>query len=131
MVEHNENFPVPEKYLKAKRAAIESLYCGTLTATVKQEQTDKKTHITTFEEVTVLKDIPCRLSQQTIKSTTNDGPAVKAKTIRVFLAPEIEIPAGSKLIISQHGKTGVYKQSGEPYFKSDSQTIELEFEAYA
>lgn len=122
---------IADKYLRTKRRALESLYCGLLTVIVKEKVTDPKTHITDFNDVVTLEDIPCRLCEQNSKPVTTDEPAEAKKSICVILNEKIDIPAGSKLIITQHNRTALYEQSGEPEYKSDTQTIPLEFIEYA
>lgn len=113
------------------RAELEAMYCDRMTVYEKTEITDPKTHVTYFEDLITMEDIPCRVSEQNIGSASTNEPAKSGKHIKVILAPEIVIPPGSSILVFHHGHTGRFRQSGEPYFKSDSQTIELEFEAYA
>ena len=125
MSDHANTYDIPDRYLKARRKALERLYCGRLTCYTQEAVTDPKTFITTFNEVKSLEDIPCRLSSQTITAVNDEGVAVANKVIRVHLAPEPVIPAGSILEITQHGVTGKYKCSSRPAQHVDHQSIEL------
>lgn len=119
--------------VSARRKAVESLYKGLCTVKVWQEVEDPVTHATTHKEVTLLSDQRCKLSYEKQTSTTPiGGPAVIAQTTKLFIAPELDIPAGSKIIVTQHGKTTEYARSGEAAVYMDQQEIQLElFERYA
>ncbi|MGE7114957.1 hypothetical protein [Lysinibacillus sp. NPDC047702] len=98
-----------------------------------QEVENPITHATTHKEVILLTDQKCKLSYEKQTSTTpTGGPAVIAQTTKLFIAPELDIPAGSKIIVTQNGKTTEYSKSGEPAVYMDHQEIMLEaFERYA
>lgn len=119
--------------VSARRKAVESLYKGLCTVKVWQEVEDPVTHATMHKEVTMLSDQKCKLSYEKQTSTTpTGGPAVIAQTTKLFIAPELDIPAGSKIIVTQHGKTTEYARSGEAAVYMDQQEIQLElFERYA
>lgn len=119
--------------VSARRKAVESLYKGLCTVKVWQEVENPVTHATTHKEVTLLSDQKCKLSYEKQTSTTPiGGPAVIAQTTKLFIAPELDIPAGSKIIVTQHGKTTEYARSGEAAVYMDQQEIQLElFERYA
>jgi hypothetical protein len=109
------------------RKAIESLYDGTCTIT-EHQKVKKENKSTGFQEVPVLKDVPCRLSFKTINNTnsTETGASAVVQIAKVFLAPEIKVKPGSKLSVTQNGVTTEYKSSGEPAFYSTHQEIVLE-----
>lgn len=119
--------------LNAVRKAIESLYKGECTVKEFKSVTDPITRITTKKEVTVLENQKCRLSYEKIASATQTtAPATIAQSIKLFIAPEIVINPGSKIIVTQHGKTTEFKQSGEPALYTNHQEIRLElFKEYA
>lgn len=119
--------------VSARRKAVESLYKGLCTVKIWQEIEDPITHVTKHEEVPLFIDQKCKLSYEKQTSTTpTGGPAVIAQTTKLFIAPELDIPAGSKVIVTQHGKTTEYGRSGEPAIYTDHQEIMLElFKGYA
>lgn len=129
----NKPFPVPQRYLKAKRRAIRSLWCDKITITEHIPETAKTTHLTTFNDVVVLENAPCRIVSQTVDSTTTGEPAQKIKTITVMLDETVDVKSGSKIkIVSLNGREFYGKRTGEPIRKSDSQTITVEImEEYA
>ena len=78
-------------------------------------------------ESVLLKNEPCRISFSTIKSTTESNSAEAiTQTIKLFLASGVEIPEGSKIVVTQNGKTGAYIKSGAPAVYSTHQEIILE-----
>jgi hypothetical protein len=116
-----------------RRKAIESLYKGLCTVIIQKDVTNPITHVTEQQEVKIIIDQKCKLSYQKQTSTTpTGGPAEITQTIKLFIAPELDIPAGSKIIVTQHGKTAEYARSGESAVFMDHQEIQLElFERYA
>ena len=53
-------------------------------------------------------------------------------TVVLFIAPEVEIPSGSKITVTQNGKTTDYCRSGESAVYTSHKEIALElFEDYA
>ena len=114
------------------RKVIESLYEGRCTIT-KYQKIKKENKSTGFQEVVVHEDIACRLSFKAINSTNpSDTASAVAQTIKLFLAPEIDVKPGSKMTITQNGKTTDYKCSGQPAFYSSHQEVILElFEGWS
>ncbi|QPQ35901.1 hypothetical protein [Lysinibacillus sp. JNUCC-52] len=109
------------------------LYRGLCTVKVWQDVEDPITHVTKQDEVTLLSDQKCKLSyEKQTSATPTGGPVVISQSIKLFIAPELVIPAGSKIIVTQHGKTTEYTRSGEPAVYMDHQEIVLElFRGYA
>ncbi|BDH60139.1 hypothetical protein MTP04_02690 [Lysinibacillus sp. PLM2] len=114
--------------VNARRKAIQSLYRGTCTVKAWESVKDPITKITTPKEVTKFENQPCKLSYEkhTTASSTG-GPSVISQTIKLSLAPELEVPAGSVIIVTQDGKTREYSRSGVPDIHMDHQHIQLEF----
>lgn len=119
--------------MNARRRAIESLYKGVCTIIERQSVKDPITHVTSTKEVTVLVNQKCKLSYENIASANQtNAPAVIAQSTKLFLAPEIVVKAGSKIIVTQHGRTNEYSRSGEPAIHMDHQEVRLElFERWA
>ena len=94
------------------RAAIESLYDGKCTVTVRQEY-EKDNGSTGFREVILIEDEPCRLSFSNTTSTKEgDVAASVSQVTELFIGPEVDIPPGSKITITQNGETVDYSKSG-------------------
>ena len=108
------------------RKAIESMYYGTCTVTEYQEYT-KPNKSTGHHEVVILEGQPCRLSFSSSPNTHQTETAAQlVQTIKLFLAPEIRVQAGSKVTVTQNGVTTEYKSSGEPSLYQTHQEIMLE-----
>ncbi len=117
----------------AVRNALESLWKGLCTVTIREKQVNPITKRTEFVEAVFLDNQPCRLSFETLTSTDEaNHAAVVGQATKLFLAPEISIPAGSKITVTQNGKTTDYSNSGEPAIHSNHQEIRLNlFEGWA
>uniref|UniRef100_UPI000D69078E hypothetical protein n=1 Tax=Clostridioides difficile TaxID=1496 RepID=UPI000D69078E len=74
------------------------------------------------KEVIVLENQPCKLSYKNIVSATEGKLAKLEQTIKLFISPDIEIKAGSKLIINDKE----YVRSGESAIYPNHQEIILE-----
>lgn len=100
----------------AARAALEKTYHTGLCSVIEyQSVTDDNTKITRKAEVTVLEDVPCKLALKTLDTTVNsETAAAKQQGTKLFLAPNIIVKAGSKIVVTQNGVTTAYKASGEP-----------------
>lgn len=108
------------------RKAFESLYTGKCTI-IEYQEYEKANKSTGHHEVPVLEGQPCRLSFSSANSTSpTDTASQVGQIIKVFLAPEIRVAAGSKLTITQNGVTTEYKNSGEPAIYETHQEIILE-----
>ena len=107
------------------RQAIESRYEGVCTISVNKTQRVNGVTKTVLEEY--CKDQPCRLSYQRGATTADsDTKSTAYQEIKLFIAPEIEIKDGSKIAVTQHGRTSNYKLSGKPLVYSNHQEILLE-----
>lgn len=110
------------------RTAIEMLYAGRMTIIAYQPKKDTQTGITSHEEVEILRDIPCRLSHTNeTAAAQGDAAAELSQRIRVFYAPDIEIPPGSKLVIRQNGTEHAYCASGVPRIYCGHAEVDLEY----
>lgn len=119
-------------YSKAKRT-IETMYDGKCTVYTRGKREDPKTGETAFYEIASIKNKPCRLSYVTVPTTgIVDGAPLLSQEAKLFIAPDVAIPPGSKLKVTQHGATTFYSQSGEPARYATHQEITLElFEGWA
>lgn len=80
--------------VNAHRKALERLWKDRCSIFVKEKVTDPTTHLTDFEEKPLLQDQPCKLSFETLTSSSGDPVAAVAQTVKLFLSPDVEIPAG-------------------------------------
>lgn len=109
------------------RKVIESRYDGICDVYEYKKTRDEETKITNGREVLVAGGIPCHLSFSSSPAAFKSGAAVsRTQEVKVFLAPEVQIKAGSKLVIIQNGIEKSYKFSGEPAVYPSHQEINLE-----
>ena len=103
------------------KMVIEQFYTDRCTVTVHQKS--KFNGVISFNDITCLTDVPCRLSIQSNNSATHtDVASAVGQTIKLFLAPHITIASGSKITVN-----GVdYTRSGVPAVYETHQEIVLE-----
>lgn len=113
-------------YIKLARAAIESTYDAE--CNIIERQTVTENHITkNNQEVTVQEKKACRISFEDIYSNDETNTeSKKSQKIKLFIAPEIKIKPGSKIIVTGRGRTTTYKNSGEPAIYDTHQEIMLD-----
>ena len=109
---------------QAARKALESTYEGRATV-VEYLKIKDEYGLTSFQEVTVLEDQPCKLSFEALTSNSGDPVATISQGVKLFLSPDVEIKAGSKIIVTQNGRTTEYSNSGVPAVYSTHQEIML------
>ena len=94
------------------RQAIERLYRGTCTVTVRKEY-EKENGSTGYRNEVVLENQPCHLSKSNISSTQSGEVAASvSQTMELFISPDVDIPPGSIITVTQNGETVDYKRSG-------------------
>lgn len=110
------------------RKALESLYKGR--CNIYNSEDCEENSITKTRRREIYSDVPCKLSYGT---SVSHSPAVKQsvapgieQTITLFINPDIDIPAGSEIEVTQNKVTRVYNMSGEPKVYSNHQEITLE-----
>lgn len=113
--------------LAGMREAAETLYTGRMDVVEYLPVEDGKTGITEHREVTVLENIPCRLSYSGAAAVTDGNAAENVQEIKVYFAPEVSIRPGSKLVIRQNGAEAAYKSSGVPRCYASHNEAALEF----
>ena len=88
---------------------------------------DPDTKVTRQEEVLVQEGILCHLSySSTTPAAGSSTVTAVIQTIKLFLAPEPVIPPGSRIEVTQQGRTENYDQSGQAAVYSSHQEILLE-----
>lgn len=109
------------------RAAIESLYSGTFDVIGYESIVDPITLETKEQEVTLFQGLIGRLSYKTVSpASENSIFSDVTQKIVLFTAPEHQINPGSKIVITQNGRTTEYKSSGQAAVYSSHQEIQLE-----
>lgn len=109
------------------RRAIESMYQDSCTITVREPIRNIDTGITSFAERTLYTALPCRVSRKTLAAAGHNEVADKvSQVIVLYLAPETEIPAGSRIAVVRNGAEVLYCRSGEPMRYHTHQEIMLD-----
>lgn len=115
-----------ERARKNAQSAQRMLYDGRADIIEYRKQKDPESGIISYEEETVERGLPCRLSFSEISSVSQtDSAADTAQVIKLFLAPDAAIKPGSKIVVTQNGKTVAYQCSGVPAVYATHQEIIL------
>lgn len=113
-------------YIAMARNAIESHYdavCDIIELQSVTENNIRKNN----KEVTVETEKPCRVSFEDIYANTEtETEAKKVQKIKLFIAPELVIKPGSKIVVTRKNRKTEYKNSGEPAVYDTHQEIMLE-----
>lgn len=111
----------------AYKKAVQSLWEGKATITVRDGKANEKTGRTEPVERVTASELPCRISFATVKSTEPDEEAARvAQTVTLYIDPSVVIPEGSKLTITQNDVTTDYEGSGKAAVYSCHQEVPLE-----
>lgn len=102
---------LPKAALVSVRKALERGYTGTFTVT-ERKKVVRADHSTGFTEVQTVTDIPCRLSFTTSPVAGDGDTATLTQSVKLFCAPEIIVPEGSRITVTQNGVTEEYARSG-------------------
>ena len=95
----------------------------------RKRESHRSNHLTDFEEKPLLQDQPCKLSFETLTSSSGDPVAAVAQTVKLFLSPDVEIPAGCKIVVTRFNnleRKFTYSKSGEAGVFTNHQEIQLE-----
>lgn len=121
--------------VNAHRKALERMWKDRCSVFVKAKITDPSTKLTDFQEKPLFEDQPCKLSFETLKATSGDETPVVTQVVKLFLSPDVEVPAGSKIVITRFNtleRKFTFSHSGLPGVFTDHQEILLEpFKGYA
>lgn len=114
-------------YLRSARAALEKLYTAVCSIYEYEDVQDAETGIVHKEETAVITNQPCRLSFESLSPTSGtDTAGAASQSLKLFLAPEITVKAGSKVVAICEGRTGEYSSSGVPAVYPTHQEVMLE-----
>ena len=114
--------------LKQAREAIQSMWTGV--CNIFWFKDSKNKYGTVVSEVKELyKNIPCRLSFKNISQTEQTESVAKtSQVVKLFIAPEVYVPPGSIVEVTQNGVTRKYKHSGISAVYTNHQEIILDVE---
>lgn len=111
------------------RTAIESLYVGRCTITQSVKTKNPITKRVEFSDEILCVDEPCRLSfMGSGNANQTKTVSIADQTIKLFLKPELVVLPGSKIEITQNGRTFQFISSGQPAVHSNHQEIVLRLE---
>jgi hypothetical protein len=81
-----------------------------------------------FKPDHIVKDHPCRLSydNNTPVVSMNDINGVIKQTPKLFIAPNIVVPAGCEITVYSGGRKFEFKNTSEPVFRETHQEITLD-----
>lgn len=114
-------------------SALQRLWEDTCSIYTKEKTTNETTKRTEFAEKLLHENQPCKLSFETLASTSemNNAPSLR-QGVKLFISNTLSIPAGSKIVVTRNGVQYTYKNSGEPGVFTHHQEISLElFEGWA
>lgn len=113
--------------MNAVREAIEALYEDCCDVIEKRAIKDSVTKKTKFEEVIIYEGYPCKLSFESIPSTTGENTSAVTQSVKLFISPDIIINPGSKIIVKRkNGSLTEYASSGKAAAYESHQEISLE-----
>ena len=107
------------------KRAVKHLYDGRMTVEEARKEKNAK-NITTLVWSAVIEDVPCRVSYKTVtpagRSDTVDS---IAQAITLFTVPNIDIKPGSRVTVTQRGRTMRFSCAGIPAVYESHQEIPL------
>ena len=99
---------------------------------VRESAVDAETGRTVFSQRKLHGDVPCKISYkisfETVGAVRDVGAAATSagQAVKLFLAPEISIPAGSKIVVRRRGEEMVFARSGMPAVFEGHQEVRVE-----
>lgn len=120
------------KARESAKETLKSLYDDECSVTIFTPVLNEDTGVTEAAETLLYENIPCRISYNS-NASAGDGeaPAIECDAT-LFLSPDIDIPAGSKISVTRQGAATDYHRSGVPAVYATHQEIKLKlYEDYA
>lgn len=121
--------------VNAQRKALERLWKDRCTVYHRVKVKDPISKLTDSKEMPLLQDQPCKLSFETLSSTDGDPVAAVSQAVKLFISPDVKIPAGCKIVVTRFNdleRTFTYSKSGEAGVFTNHQEIPLvPFKGYA
>lgn len=112
--------------LKQAREAIQSMWTG-ICNIFRFKDVEDEYGATSHAEVALFENLPCRLSFKNISQTNQtESFAVSSQVVKLFIAPDVYVPPGSVIEVTQNGITRKYKHSGISAVYTNHQEIVLE-----
>lgn len=108
------------------RKIIEKMYIGSCDIIIKEKVVNDN-YETVFIDKVLEQNVPCKLSYDGALSVdrTQSVSNVSAN-VTLFINPEIEVLSGSKIVVTQNGRTKTYSCTGDSCIFKTHQQIKLE-----
>ena len=107
------------------RAAMRSMWEDTCTV-YEYQPVQKENKSTIHEEIAVISNEPCKLSFSRLSEVKQtETAAAIVQTVKLFLDENLEIKAGSKIVVTRRDKEFIYGYSGEAGIFDNHQEIVL------
>ena len=114
--------------VSAQRKALERMWRDRCTIIKRVKVTDPDTKLTDFSETPLLENQPCKLSFEKLTSTDGENTAAKFQNVKLFLSPDVVIPAGCKIVVQRFNdveREFTFAHSGEAGVFTNHQEIYL------
>jgi hypothetical protein len=114
------------------RAALRRFWTDRCDIIVRESTVDAGSGRTVFAERRVHADLPCRvsfrLSFETVSGVRDVGDAAVSagQAVKLFLAPEVVVPPGSKIVVWRRGQEMVFARTGVPAVFEGHQEVRME-----
>lgn len=117
--------------MQQERKWLEQTYDGVMTVTGSRKETIEGETVVTPDAV-LYESQPCALSRkEDTKTVQTEASGAVAYAAKLFCAPELNIPPGSRITVMQYGQTRNFMYSGEAFFYPTHQELTVQVEAYA
>lgn len=110
--------------VKTAQEAFAFLYRDTCTISESQQVLRPNGTTTEAWEMTA-KDIPCRVSYGGASIGENGLLASSTQSVKLFLAPDVYVTTGSRILVTREGRTSAYRASTKPALYPTHQEILL------
>lgn len=114
--------------VSAQRKALERMWKDRCTVIQRVKVTDPDTKLTDFSETPLLENQPCKLSFEKLTSTDGENTVAKFQNVKLFLSPDVVIPAGCKIVVQRFNEIDrefTFSNSGEAGVFTNHQEIYL------
>ena len=97
------------------RKGFESLYENTCDVVVRSSEYNPETFRNEVRETFICKNQPCRISFGSQSVCDKNMVTTSENKVKLFVAPEVDIPDSSKVIVSINGEELIFEKSTEPF----------------
>ena len=113
--------------LEHYKAAVQRLWNGRATITVRDRVLNPVNGRTEPVERVLVEGVACRISHKTVTATEPSEEAAKVvQSVTLYIDPSVDIPEGSKITVTQNKVTRDYERSGTPAVYTVHQEVPLD-----